>query len=301
MNFSTCTSCSERHALMRNGEMSIHFAGGKRCAGSGDPAASAGDRVVDEPPAEVEPPRRPTRDNQATARQKPPMADAGRVPSSNPRAERAQAALQQTKQERQDRPTKEVISVFKLARELSITVALAVRVLNETVLPESVTLAQSRLTPDAARKLREYARTHALDTPRDLTRGRDRTESKASRQKPPRRAVAPRDAKRRLTQPEIGPEGRYRCSRCGQRVALGMYTRRVIRHEDRAGNVCAGSDLPESIGVKKEDPPEISDPAKKKQRAAAPRSRNVRHEDEFGGRNSVRAVSGGSPGLGKRH
>lgn len=39
LTFQTCPACHTQHALMRNGEMSIHATpAGERCPGSGDPA-----------------------------------------------------------------------------------------------------------------------------------------------------------------------------------------------------------------------------------------------------------------------
>lgn len=115
------------------------------------------------------------------------------------------------------------------------------------------------------------------------------------------------------------------CLACGRVVAFGIVTDKVLLHPDAFGADCIGShrsrgstgepaqpDTPEArklVGGKER--PEDGKKSRKEQgsvatakdnRTVARRTRkaNSRYEDEYGGQNSVRSVSGGMPGHGKR-
>jgi hypothetical protein len=138
----------------------------------------------------------------------------------------------------------------------------------------------------------------------------------------------------------MNDEPKRRCPKCGRLVTLGIVTKTVLRHDDKAGAVCAGTGLAKSKTLTQtlgQSTPKRAGKGKqgrktgarsrrtegvaaskvmtKRERKAAERAlqairlseseeRSVRraaYQDEYGSETSVRTRGGGLPGLGKKN
>jgi len=340
LQFQECPVCKTNRALMRNGQVSIHFVAGERCPGSGTPTADRGGAPrVARPTAQLAGPSTAVLERSRSSTVAPVPAT-----QTNRAAGRAGARPQRS-------PSGGTTNVAALAKQIGVSPEYLIRIAR-TILPGTPAVDKdSTLQPEVVRGLREYAAANiapkrpgrvpaaaAKADPSSATKSQRRKQSgstsKTSTVRPQKRGAAPAKKGSSKAPATSATQPTPKCPRCARTVSVGLVTRRVLGHLAKDGVECSGTGLPESValdfsmqsqlarnaGNKKAKMQAVAKKGKSKSRrekkakraaAASTRARsmsideeravrNARYEDEYGGQNSVRTVRGGLPGLGRR-
>lgn len=185
----------------------------------------------------------------------------------------------------------------------------------------------STLRAEVASVLREYLANYAV--PEDeATVIQPSPVQKKRKSKAENRAIQARNI-RKPAAVRVGSSAQRTCLACGSVVTFGIVTDKVVLHSNASGMECIGSHrsrkstaepaqkdtlvtmkrtkgkavpAPVPANGKQKSKAQASVKDAEKNRTTARRSRRVnsRYYDEFGGENSVRSVSGGMPGHGRR-
>jgi hypothetical protein len=256
LQFQECPVCKTKRALMRNGQVSIHFVAGERCPGSGTPTPDRGGA-----PRAARPPAQVAAKSSKAALERSRLSTDAPVPTTQSNRVPGRANRRQ-----QRSPSRGTTTVAALAKQIGVSPEYLIRIAR-TILPGTLAVDKdSTLQAEAVKNLREYeavniapkrprgAPTAATMTDQSsATKSRRRKVSgstpKTSRVRPQKQGAA--QAKKGSSKAPAASVVKLtpQCPRCGATVSMGLVTRRVLSHLAKDGVECSGTGSPEAAAL----------------------------------------------------